>query len=74
MTKITTQSDMLDGIESDIEVTEQQIHQLQIKFASFLMNGVTGEQRRLTVEKMSVLQDNLELLKTRRMYACEAVQ
>jgi hypothetical protein len=71
MTKLTSQNDMLNGIESNIEATEKQIHRLQIEFASFLMNGATGEQRRLTIEKLSVLQDNLQLLKTRRMYALE---
>ena len=71
MTTLTTQKDMLDGIESNIEATEKEIHRLQIKFASFLIDGATGEQRRLTVEKLSVLQDNLQLLKTRRMYALE---
>jgi hypothetical protein len=69
MTKQTTQSNMLDGIEANIKATERNICRLKIEFSSFLMNGATGEQRRLAVQQLSTLQDTLELLKIRQMYA-----
>ena len=65
----TTQSDLLDGIESNIEATEKHIFRLRIEFSSFVMNGASGEQRRLTVQQLSTLEDTLQMLKIRRMYA-----
>jgi hypothetical protein len=73
MTKLTTQKDMLDGIESNIEATGRHIHQLRIHFASCVISGETSE-RRMILQQLHTLEDNLELLKTRRMYALESVQ
>jgi hypothetical protein len=69
MNKRMPPNDMLDGIESNIKATERQICRLKIEFSSFLVNGATGEQRRLAVQKLSTLEDTLELLKIRQMYA-----
>lgn len=71
MFRPTSKNNMLEGIESNIEATEMQIHHLRIEFASFLTNGATGEQRRSTVEKLCTLEDNLQLLQIRRMYVAE---
>lgn len=71
MTRSTFSNNLLDGIESSIQVTERQIHQLRMKFASFLTRGATGEQRRSTVQQLCTLEDNLHLLQIRRMYAVE---
>jgi uncharacterized protein involved in exopolysaccharide biosynthesis len=71
MIRSTFNNNLLDGIESNIEATERQIHQLRTEFASFLINGATGEQRRLTVQQLCTLEDNLLLLQIRRMYAAE---
>ena len=71
MFRPTSEDNMLDGIESNLEATERQIHNLQTAFASFLMKGATGEQRRLTVEKLCILEETLHLLQIRRMYAAE---
>jgi hypothetical protein len=65
----TTQSDLLDGIEANIEATEKHIFRLNIEFSSFVLNGASGEQRRLTVQQLSTLEDTLQMLKIRRMYA-----
>ena len=72
MTKRTSENDMLDGIKSNIEATERHICRLKIEFSSFLKNGATGEQRRLTVQQLCTLENNLKLIKIRRMYASEA--
>ena len=71
MVRPTSKNNILEGIESNIEATERQIHHLRIEFASFLTNGATGEQRRLTVEQLCTLEDNLQLLQIRRIYAAE---
>lgn len=71
MAKSMFSNNLLEGIESNIEATERQIHQLQMEFASFLTNGATGEQRRSTVQQLSTLEENLQLLQIRRMYAVE---
>jgi hypothetical protein len=65
----TTQNDLLDGIELNIQITEKHICDLKTEFSSFVMNGATGEQRRLTIQQLSTSEDTLQLLKIRRMYA-----
>jgi len=70
MAKRTTQNDLLDGIESNIDATERQICRLKIEFASLMVQGQTLE-RRLIIQQLDILQDNLKLLKVRRMYALE---
>ena len=71
MFRPTSKDNMLDGIESNIETTKRQINQLQTEFASFLRDGATGEQRRLTIEKLCTLEEKLQLLQIRHMYAAE---
>ena len=72
MAKPRTQDDVLDGIEFNINATERQIYQLKIAFASLVISGETLE-RRLILQQLKVLQDNLQLLKVRRMFALEMV-
>jgi hypothetical protein len=72
MAKRTTHDSILDGIESNIEATKGQIYQLKNQFASFVVNGETAE-RRLILQQLHILQDNLDLLRVRRIYALEAV-
>lgn len=71
MFRPTSKDNILDGIESNIETTKRQINQLQTEFASLLKNGAAGEQRRLTIEKLCTLEEKLQLLQIRRMYAAE---
>jgi hypothetical protein len=71
MTRSTFKNNLLHRIESNIQTTERQINHLRMKFVSFLMNGATGEQRRLTVQQLCTLEDDLHLLQIRRMYASE---
>lgn len=72
MQKPTTQEAMLAGLESNIHRTERQIYQLKIEFAALVLSGQTLE-RRLILQQLNVLEDNLELLKVRRAYAVELV-
>jgi len=72
MDKRTTQNSMLEGVESNIEATEKEICRLQVEFSSLLVNGQTLE-RPLILQQLHILQDNLHLLKVRRMYALELV-
>lgn len=60
---------MLDGIESNIEAMERHIYRLKTKRSSLGINGATGTQYRLAVQQLATLEDTLELLKTRRLYA-----
>lgn len=72
MARLTTYEDMLNGIESNIEATENQMYQLHIDFASLMISGQRLE-RRLILQQLHMLEDNLELLKVRRMYALETL-
>lgn len=72
MTKPTTQEAMLAGLESNIYTTERQIYQLKIEFAALVLSGQTIE-RRLILQQLDVLENNLELLNVRRTYALELV-
>ncbi len=72
MLKPTTQEAMLAGLESNIYTTERQIYQLKIEFAALVLSGQTLE-RRVILQQLNVLEDNLELLKVRRAYASELV-
>lgn len=72
MNKPTTQEAMLAGLESNIFTTERQIYQLKIEFAAFVLSGQALE-RRLILQQLNVLEDNLKLLKVRRTYALELV-
>lgn len=73
MYKTAIQKDVLDGIESNIEVTENQIHQLRLEFSTLRISGQRIE-RRLILQQLSILEDNLELLKAHRMYALQPLQ
>jgi hypothetical protein len=73
MPRPITHVDVLDGIESTIETTETQIYHLKVEFAAHVLSGETLE-RRLILQQLGILQDNLELLKVRRMFALEMVQ
>lgn len=72
MDKRTTQNAILDGVESNIEATEREICRLQVEFSSLLIDGQTLE-RPLVLQQLHILQDNLHLLKVRRMYALETL-
>lgn len=70
MYKRTIQEDMLDGIESNIEATERHIYELHLEFSTL---GITGQrlERQLILQKLQILEDTLQLLKIRRVYALE---
>ena len=72
MTKKPTQDAMLDGLESNIYTTERQIYQLKTEFAALVLSGQPLE-RRLILQQLNVLKDNLDLLKIRKTYALELV-
>ena len=70
MTKRTTQENLLDGIETNIQATQKQIYQLKIDFSLLATSGQTSECR-LIQQQLHILQDNLALLEVRKMYALE---
>jgi UTP-glucose-1-phosphate uridylyltransferase len=70
MTRPTTQETILAGIESNILIAERQISQLKKEFAASALLEQSQE-RRLIRQQLRVLQENLELLRQRRMYALE---
>ena len=72
MAKPTTQDKLLDGLEFNIYAMERQIYQLKIEFAALLVSGQSLE-RRLILQQLHVLEDNLALLKVRRMFALETL-
>jgi hypothetical protein len=45
MAKQTTQNDLLDEIESNIDATERRIYRLKIEFASLMAHGQTLKRR-----------------------------
>jgi hypothetical protein len=71
MMKPKIQEDMLEGIESNIEITERNIGWLKKELASLRINNGPVEQRRVIRQQLSILQDTLQLLKIRRVYASE---
>lgn len=71
MTKPIAKGNVLDGIEENIKTTEEQIYQLKMQFASLMLKGISGEQRRVIVQQLSILEENLQFLKIRRVYALE---
>ena len=66
----TIQKNMLDGIESNIEVAESQIYQLHLKFSALGISGNRTE-RRLILQQLGILKNNLELFKARRKHALQ---
>nr|WP_217345076.1 hypothetical protein [Noviherbaspirillum sp. L7-7A]MBV0879295.1 hypothetical protein [Noviherbaspirillum sp. L7-7A] len=71
MAKRTIQEDMLDGIESNIEVTARHIRWLKKELASLRINDGPVEQRRVIRQQLTTLEDTLHLLEVRRVYALE---
>lgn len=71
MTKPIAKRNVLDGIEEDIKTTEEQIYQLKMQFASFMLKGLSGEQRRVIMQQLSISEENLQFLKIRGVYALE---
>jgi hypothetical protein len=70
MYKRTIQEDMLDGIESNIEATERHICRLHLEFSTLGASGRRLE-RQLILQQLHVLDETLQLLKIRRVYASE---
>ena len=70
MAKRTPQENLLDGIEANIRATESHIYLLQLELTSLLLMGGTLE-RRLLLQQLNILRNNLALLKQRRTYALE---
>lgn len=70
MYKTSIQEEILDGIELNIEVTKNQIYQLHLEFSTL---GIGREriERRLILQKLQVLEETLQLLKIRQVYASE---
>ncbi len=71
MMKPKIQEDMLEGIESNIEITERNIGWLRKELASLRISDGPVEQRKVIRKQLSILQDTLQLLKIRRVYASE---
>jgi hypothetical protein len=68
MTRWPTQKDLLEGIKENIHSTEKQIFHLKRDLDVLPKDGATVERRTL-LHQISVLEDNLQLLKTRWTHA-----
>jgi hypothetical protein len=71
MPKPTSQKDMLEGIESNIDATARHISWLRKELASLRINDGPIEQRRVIRRQLATSQDTLQLLEIRRVYASE---
>lgn len=58
---------MLEGINKNIEITEKQIDDLQTELNG-LRQGEARIRHRTITQQLSVLKENLQLLKVRRVY------
>ena len=58
---------LLEGINKNIEITEKQIDDLQAELNELHQGEATISFRKIT-QKLSVLKENLHLLKVRRVY------
>lgn len=58
---------VLEGINKNIELTEKQINDLQTELNG-LHQAEASIRRRKVTQKLSVLKENLQLLKVRRVY------
>lgn len=68
MSKRPTQQDLLEGIKENIRSTEHQILHLKRDLDVLPEDGVTVERRTL-LHQISILEDNLQLLRMRWMHA-----
>lgn len=73
MPKRPTQQDLLDGIKENIYTTEKQIFHLKRDLNALPKDGATVERRTL-LHQISILEDNLQLLKTRWTHAVNPQQ
>ena len=64
------QEEIAEKVQANIQATEDEIHQLKIKFASLLLDGASAE-RLAVLQQFGILQAKLKLLKVRRMYSLE---
>ena len=58
---------VLDGVNKNIEITENQINDLQTDLNGLRQGEASGRRRTIT-QQLSVLKENLQLLKARRVY------
>lgn len=58
---------VLDGINANIEITQKQINHLQTELNG-LPPGEASIRRRTITQQLSILKENLQLLKVRRVY------
>jgi hypothetical protein len=70
MDEAIAHSGISEEVEANIRVTEDEIHRLQIKFATLLLNGASAE-RLAVLQQFGILQAKLKVLKVRRMYSLE---
>jgi ferritin-like metal-binding protein YciE len=68
MPKRATHNDLLDGIKENVESTNRQIYNLQRDLDSLAKNG-TKKKRQSILQKLSTLDENLQLLRERWMHA-----
>jgi hypothetical protein len=61
---------MLGGINANIQLTETQIDYLKTELAKLAEDGADSE-RKAIIHRLAVLEDNLQLLKSRRTYAVD---
>lgn len=67
MIKRLDQQTVIEGINTNIEITEKQIYDLQTELDKF-RQGEANINRKTIVQQLSVLKENLQLLKVRRVY------
>jgi len=70
MDEPTVQDENVEMVQVNIQVTQEEIHRLQIKFASLVLDGTSAE-RLAVLQQFNSLQAKLKLLKVRRMYSLE---
>lgn len=61
---------MLDGINANIHLTQTQIDRLKTTLATFAEDEA-GAERKVIIHRLTILEDNLQLLKRRRTYAID---
>jgi hypothetical protein len=66
--KRATHKDLLGGIKENVESSNRQIYNLQRDLDSLAKNGTT-EKRQSILQKLSTLEENLQLLRERWMHA-----
>jgi hypothetical protein len=61
---------MLDGVNANIRLTQTQIDHLKTELATLTEDGTSAE-RKVIIHRLAILEDNLQLLKSRRTYTID---